>query len=430
MSLRLLLGTGPDGAPPYLHRRSVVQRFLRPWRDLYAFLGLQHFLVDLRLRDPYQFFLFHRLPTIWKTPLLPPYPPPPRAFADFFQGPRPLLSRWRLRPVRTLRLFRRCHRMLRTFCKVPLRRWYRAGKPNGLRTWNYIGNSFKVMLHLSRLRAPLYPKGTWAPTHCGRWVPLTTERRHGLSISPVQNEQAVTLATTAAPARGLLLIALGQGTADLRRHRAPLLPRDTDHPLPSAHAETDARGPMTVVHPKAGSVLNAIADLGPLALQVTGAVITLPLLHLHAGIGVARLPLVGPPGPAWLRGLLGAPHRRLRAGLHLIDDGLAIPHATVFHLLRPVLVGLIIAYHPPLLGRLHPKGLEPRISLTLAAPPGLSARSVVNTHMIRIFVSCDCGRTLMMNRGWRWSLCGKGPKTFRRSDTAARTFALRRSHSG
>ena len=86
MSLRLLLGTGPDGAPPYLHRKSVVQRFLRPWRDLYAFLGLQHFLVDLRLRDPYQFFLFHRLPTIWKTPLLP--PPPPR-FRGFFPGATP-----------------------------------------------------------------------------------------------------------------------------------------------------------------------------------------------------------------------------------------------------------------------------------------------------------------------------------------------------
>ena len=105
-----------------------------------------------------------------------------------------------------------------------------------------------------------------------------------------------------------------------------------------------------------------------------------------SGAGMTKRPVVVAP-----------PHRRLRAGLHLIDDGLAIPHATVFHLLRPVLVGLIIAYHPPLLGRLHPKGLEPRISLTLAAPPGLSARSVVNTHMIRIFVSCDCGRTLMMN---------------------------------
>ena len=93
MSLRLLLGTGPDGAPPYLHRRSVVQRFLRPWRDLYAFLGLQHFLVDLRLRDPYQFFLLHRLPTIWKTPLLPPPPPPPPPtpprFCGFFPGATP-----------------------------------------------------------------------------------------------------------------------------------------------------------------------------------------------------------------------------------------------------------------------------------------------------------------------------------------------------
>ena len=304
--------------------------------------------------------------------------PTPRAFDDFFRVPRPLLSRWRLPPVRTLRLLRSYHRMLGTFFKVLLRRWFKAGKPNGLRIWNYIGNSFKVMLHLSRPWVPLYPKATWAPTHCGSWVPLTTDRWHGLSLSPVQNEQAVTLATTAAPARGLLLIAFGQGTADLRCHRTPLPPCDTDHPLPSAHAETDARGPMTVVHLKAGSVLNALADLGPLAPQVAGAMITLPLLHLHAGIGVARLPLVGPSGLAWLRGLLGAPRRRLHGGLHLIDD-------------------LIIAYHPLPLGRLHPKGLEPRVSLSLAAPPGLSAGSVVNTHMIRIFVSCDCGRTLMMN---------------------------------
>ena len=72
MSLRLLLGTGPDGAPPYLHRRSVVQRHPRPRRDLYASLGLQPFLVDLQLQDQCQLFLLHRLPTIWKAPLLPP----------------------------------------------------------------------------------------------------------------------------------------------------------------------------------------------------------------------------------------------------------------------------------------------------------------------------------------------------------------------
>ena len=154
---------------------------------------------------------------------------------------------------------------------------------------------------------------------------------------------------------------------------------------------------MTVVHLQAGSVLNPLADLGPLALQVTGVVITLNLLHLSAGIGVARLPLVGPTGPARLRGLLGAPLRRLRGGHHLIDDGLDIPHRTVTHRLRPVLEGLIIVYHPLLLGRLHPKGPEPRVSLSPVTSPGLSAGNVAHIPMIRIFVSCDCGRTTMMN---------------------------------
>ena len=58
---------------------------------------------------------------------------PPRTFEDFFPGATPLLSRWRLRPVRTLRLLCRYHRMLGTFSKVLLRRWFKAGKPNGLR---------------------------------------------------------------------------------------------------------------------------------------------------------------------------------------------------------------------------------------------------------------------------------------------------------
>ena len=345
-------------------------------------------------------------PAAGPTPVLPPpsssqtlksTSPTPRAFEDFFRVPRPLLSRWRLRPVQTLLLLRRGHKTLGTFSKVLLRRWFEAGKLSGSRIWNSTGNSYKVTLHLSRPRVPLYPKGTWAPTHCGSWVPLTTERRHGLSISPVQNELAVNLADTVAPARGPLLIAIGQGTADLRGHRTPPPRRDTDDPLPNAPAQTDARGPMTVVHLKAGSVLNALADLGPLALQATAVVITLSLLHLHAGIGVARLPLVGPMGPAWLRGLLGAPRRCHCGGHHLINDGLPIPHGTVIHLLRPVLEGLIIAYHLLLLGRLHPKGPEPRVSLSPVASPGLSAGNVAHIPMIRIFVSCDCGWTAMMN---------------------------------
>ena len=105
-------------------------------------------------------------------------PPPPThthtRFRGFFRVPRPLLSRWRWRPVRTLRLLRSCPKTLGKFSKVLRRRWFEAGKLSGSRIWNSTGNNYKVTLHLSRLRVPLYPKGIWAPTHCGSWVPRPT----------------------------------------------------------------------------------------------------------------------------------------------------------------------------------------------------------------------------------------------------------------
>ena len=36
---------------------------------------------------------------------------------------------------------------------------------------------------------PAVPSANVGPTRCGSWVPLTTERRHGLSVRPDQNEQ-------------------------------------------------------------------------------------------------------------------------------------------------------------------------------------------------------------------------------------------------
>ena len=271
--------------------------------------------------------------------------------------------------------------------------------PEMVRSWK--AEWFKdIKLYWQQLQGDAPPQSTEGPAVSqGNMGPDALRQlspsAHGLSISPVQNELAVILADTVAPARGPLLIATGPGTADLLRHRTPPPRRDTGHPLPNALAETDTRGPMTVAHLKAGSVLKALTNLGPLALQVTGVVITLTLLHLSAGIGVARLPLVGPTGPARLRGLLGAPLHRLCGGHHLIDVGLDIPHRTVTHRLRPVLEGLIIVYHPLFLGRLHPKGPEPRVSLRPVTSPGLSAGNVTHIPMIRIFVSCVCGRTTM-----------------------------------
>ena len=139
-----------------------------------------------------------------------------------------------------------------------------------------------------------------------------TERRHGLSIRPVQNELAVTHVDTVDPARGPLRIDIGQGSDGLQRLLTPHPRRDACRLLPNAHDGTKVRFPMTAVHQKVGSVLHAHAALGNLAPHVPIVVTLPPLLHLTAGTGVARLPLVVLPGPTWLGGLLGVPHCRPR----------------------------------------------------------------------------------------------------------------------
>ena len=153
-----------------------------------------------------------------------------------------------------------------------------------------------MTLHLSQLWVPLILMRTWAPTHCGSWVPLTTERRHGLSISPVQNELAVTLVDTVDPAWGHLWIDIRQGSHGLLRRLTHPPRRDIGRLLPNAYAATDARCPMTAAHPKVSRGLHVLAALGHLAPQVAVVVIHHILLRLTVGTGVAGLPLVGPRG--------------------------------------------------------------------------------------------------------------------------------------
>ena len=217
--LLLNLGLGPDGARTYLLYRSVVKLLSCPRWVLSVFRDLPPWLVDLL-----------RLLQCKKTLLL-----RPRAFADFFRGPRPLLSRRRLQPAWLLRLSRWIRRLMRTFLQDLLQPWSRTGKRKYSRTCDCTGSSCKVTLHLSQLWAPLFPRETWAPTHCGSWVPLATERRHGLSISPVQNEQAASLADAAVHARDHLVTVLDEGTVVPGRLRTPL-PAVAGLPLPVAHA--------------------------------------------------------------------------------------------------------------------------------------------------------------------------------------------------
>ena len=65
----------------------------------------------------------------------------PRAFEDFFRGPRPLLSPLRHRPVWTLLLFRRRHKTLGPSLKDLHQRWLLDGRRSLWRTWETVGNS-------------------------------------------------------------------------------------------------------------------------------------------------------------------------------------------------------------------------------------------------------------------------------------------------
>ena len=221
--------------------------------------------------------------------------------------------------------------------------------------------------------------------------------RHGLSIRPVQSELAVTHVDTVDPARGPLRIDIGQGSDGLQRLLTHPPRRDACRLLPNAHDGTDVRFPMTAAHQTVSSVPHALAALGNLAPQVH-VVVTHPiLLHLTACTGVARLPLVGPPGPAWLRGLLSVPPRRHGDG-HLLIIGGPVDHpGAVSHDLHPAPGALIIGcpLHP--LGRLHLKGTGPLVSPHDVTAPGLPAWSVTLILMTRTFAFCDSGRTMMIS---------------------------------
>ena len=231
-----------------------------------------------------------------------------------------------------------------------------------------------MTLHLSQQWVPLFLTRTWAPTHCGSWVPLTTERRHGLSIRPVQSELAVTHVVTVDPARSPLRITLGQGSDGLHRLRTLPPRRDVCHLLP-----------------------NALAALGNLAPQVHVVVTNPILLHLTAGTGVARLPLVGPPGPAWLRGLLGVPPRRHSGGHPLIIGGPVDLPGAVSHHFRPAHRTLIIGGPLHHLGRLHLKGTGPIVSPHDVTAPSLLAWNVTLIHMTWTFACCNPGRKMMIS---------------------------------
>ena len=160
--------------------------------------------------------------------------PPPR-FRGFFPGATPPLVPMASTTSATVTAPPTTPQAAGNVSLGPTQEMVQDWRLNSLRTCDCTGNSCRVTLHPSQPWAPLFPRGTWAPTHCGSWVPLATERRHGLSISPAQNELAATLTITAVHARDLLVTALDDETVVPRCLRPPP-PGVTGQPLPNAPA--------------------------------------------------------------------------------------------------------------------------------------------------------------------------------------------------
>ena len=257
-----------------------------------------------------------------------------------------------------------------------------------------IGNNLLVTLHLSKQWVPLFLLRTWAPTRCGSWVPLMTERRHGLSVRPGQNELAVASVAVVDPARGPLLTEIGLGSDGLKCLLSPPPRPDACLLLPSAHDGTSVMSPVRPVHQKVVSAPHGHAVLGDLAHHFLAVMVLHLLLHLTAGPGIARLPLVVLPGPTWLGGLLGV-HPCRHAGVHLLIGGPDDHPGAVSHPLHPGPGLLIVAlpYRP--LGHLHLKDIGPVVCLRVVTTPGPPARSVSLNNTHQTYISYDSTPTMM-----------------------------------
>ena len=265
-STRLLLhpGCGLDGAPPLPHLLSdtccqnvpacssigCLSRTSRPYRKLPRTVARRPCTCSTYCS------CFSRL---WNALSCPP------ALSRSFFGCHPPFVQPTGNPVPpsapglALWLPRWHNQMLWTFHRALPRTWSRAGRRTSCARSNLAGHTSLVTLHLSRPLVPLFLLRTWAPTRCGSWVPLTTERRYGLSVRLDQNEQTVASVKAVVLVSDLLLtdIGTGSGTAECLltpppRPDACLLP-------PNAH------GWAVITLPVGSAPLKVVSDLRGLA---------------------------------------------------------------------------------------------------------------------------------------------------------------------
>ena len=259
-------------------------------------------------------------------------------------------------PFRPLHL---CWLHLQTF-----RQWLKTGRtPSSW--WCRTGCRFWwVMLHPSRPRVPLFRRGIWTPTSCGSWVPLVTERHHGLNISLVQSEQTV------APDPGALQV------IGLRPAETVGLVYETS--VPHHHCCPNGWEPIAVAQYAAlalrmtvGEALVNFAIV--LLLSLTSVIEAVPLPHTPNVVGPEIAPLSSVlPGPAWLGDLPGMcpchPDAVLRRTRRCDHPGAVVRRPT------PGGCPLITADITPPPGHLHLNLSGDRVPILAVHAPGLRQR--------------------------------------------------------
>ena len=275
---------------------------------------------------------------------------------SFFGCHAPFLSSWpgtlyHCPPqVSPLWLPRWHNQMLWTLHRALPRTWSRAGRRTSCARSNLAGHSSLVTLHLSRPWVPLFLLRTWAPTRCGSWVPLTTERRYGLSVRPDQNEQTVASVKAVVLVSDLLLTDIGTGSGTVECLLTPPSRPDACLLPPNAHGWAVITLPVDPAPLKVVSDLRGLAFLGDHAHLSHVAVVLHPHHHpITAGPGIVRLPLVGLSRLAGLGGLLdNRPCRHADDHLHLCgghDDHPGVANHLLHYGPGPPIV--IPPYHPP-----------------------------------------------------------------------------------
>ena len=313
------------------------------------------------------------------------------------------------RPFRPLHPWWLLLRLCRPWCKTGKTPSSSPWRPNGRRWW--------VMLHPSRLRVPLFC-AIWTPAGCGSWVPLMTERHHGLRFSLVQRERTVALGSGAPLVMGLRPAEMDGFIYVSFETPVPLCLPPTDHHRRPNGWELTVAVPHTALalRTTAGEALVPVA----IVLLLLTPVVTAVLRPHTPNVVVPEIIPLSPVilhRPAWLGDL---------PGTYPCHPGAVLPRRCSDHpetIVCPLAPGgcpLIAAAATLHLGHLHLDLVGDNVPILAVRAPGL---------LTGILKDVNTRRNNSSQASWRFPCSSTGWWPRRRTDFVSWRFPLVRGGS-